>query len=131
VNRKQARQAIRQLIILHQDVLLAGGISPLSDPYTQFIAQKKAVLRTFALPETNENLFIMFDFPLSRAYDYPFPMWEKICFFRRETLVRSYYYNLQRGIPWAKNANNLWNLEERVEWCYGNLVTRAIEHLSE
>jgi hypothetical protein len=131
VNSKRARQVISQLITFQQVVIQSGGISPLSDPYRKFITQKKTVLRMFSLPETDENLRILFDFPLSHANDYPFPLWENFCRFKRELIVKWFYYDVQKGKPWAKKAGKLWGMDERAGWVYKNLVTRAIEHLSE
>ena len=131
MNRKRARQAIRQLIILQDELIRSGGVSPLSDPYTKFITQKKIVLGLFQLPETNKNLFILFDFPLSHSNDYPFPLLENFCTVKRELIVKWYYYDLKKGKSWARRADKSWGRQEQAGWVYKNLVNRAIEHLSE
>jgi len=131
MNSKRARQSIHRLITLQQEIVRAGGISPLSENYRQFITQKKTVLGLFQLPETNKNLFILFDFPLSHFNDFPFTLWENFCIFKRELIVKWFYYDVPRGKPWAKEAGRLWGTDEKVEWVYRSLVTRAIEHLSE
>ena len=130
MDNKRARQSIRQLIILQQELILSGGVSPLSENYRQFITQKKIVLQMFFLPGTTENLSILFDFPLSHANDYPFPLWEKFCRFKRELIVKWFYYDLKKGKPWARRSDKLWSVDEKAAWVYGNLVRRAIEHLS-
>jgi hypothetical protein len=124
----QARKAIKQLILLHNQILLAGGTYAFSTQNRHYIIKRKLLLKLFRLPLTEENYGLIFAYPLSPAFDFSDVPSEAMCYYRAKSIVLLYHYGILDGDSTAKRTGESWSLDEQVEYSYQSLLGRSNEN---
>ncbi len=126
---EEAKEAIHQHIINHQQVIMMGGIAPSSKLLYTFIGQQDEILDMFALPHTSSNRNAMFKYPFS-------------CSINRkrlpqEVLTEKIWIKLLAEctffggvcIGFIGGDVKFGSYNDKVEFIYQNLARRAQQHL--
>lgn len=117
----RSKNAIKQLIQLHQLIQLAGGTYTFSPQYRQFIIKRKMLLKLFNLPETDQTIQRLFEYPLSQAYDIFNVQNESICKHCAASMVEMYYCEVRAGSFNAKKFGESWTLDEQAAYVHATL----------
>jgi len=126
----KTRIAIRSLIKIHQRILLEGGTFAYSDQYRRFIIKRKMLLKLFNLPTTDQNIRLLFEYPMSQAYDIFKIGDESICRHCAAEMMKQFDFGVRHNSGNAKKYGESWNLGEQVNYVHNTLID-LVEHRDE
>jgi hypothetical protein len=115
---------IKELILMHQDLIWAGGYHLHSEVYCQFQYKMERIMKMFALPCSSDMISLVFGVPLSQFIDIDNPCSVDTCPQKAKEMLYLYMDTVRSGAmqPYRKYPN-LWTINERVEAVYDNLMT--------
>lgn len=125
MNATKAKKAIKSVIHLHKQIVMDGGVSAFSPQYKSYLIQRALLIKMFHLPFTEENIDMIFTYPLSPSIDLFEPVDEGHCKARAFWAVRLWQCRIDRGNIYSRRAGQGWSIEEQVEFVYRNLVNKA------
>jgi hypothetical protein len=122
----EAKESIRKLVLMHQELMFSGGVSPNSDFYLDFVKLQHKVLAMFNLPPTNYHK------SLSTSYPFSCKMTKRMVAIERVAELTDFYglYFLNGIILMGFPNDNLGfsSQIEKVEWVFFRLSQRAEEY---
>lgn len=127
MNATKAKKAIKSVITLHKAIVMDGGVNAFSPQYKSYLIQRALLLKMFHLPFIEENIDMIFSYPLSPAIDLFEPVQEVQCKARAFWAVRLWQCRIDRGNIYSRRAEEGWSIEEQVDFVYKALVTKACQ----
>lgn len=127
MNSTKTKKAIRNVIQLHKQIVMDGGVSAFSPQYKSYLILRALLLKMFHLPFIEENIDMIFTYPLSPAIDLFEPVDEVHCRFRAHVIVSLWHCRVERGNIYSRRAGQGWTIEDQVDFVYRALFTKACE----
>lgn len=101
---------------------MAGGTFAYSDQYRRFIIKKKMLLKLFNLPTTDQNIRLLFEYPMSQAFDILKIPDESVCKHCAAEMVKQFDFGVRHNSGNAKKYGESWNPSEQVNYVYNTLM---------
>jgi len=114
---------IKELLIMHDQLIWAGGYHQQSLVYHLFHQKTERLLKIFNLPNTSDMVGLIFGVPLSQFIDINNPCSVENCPLKAKEMMYLYLDTVRSGCmqPY-REYQHLWTMNERVEAVFDNLV---------
>lgn len=119
-----AKQRIKELLVLQQQISLLGGIQPFSRIYRNFIMKRRLIVKSFGLEPNDITYQVMFSFPFSTAIDLAFMRCSMdICENAHWNVYNAVSFELKYiAMTLQKNGRKVLPMDDRVNMVYLNLL---------
>ena len=124
MDEKTVKIRIRQLLLLQQEIALAGGMHQFSPQCRHYSRKLRLIFASFGLDASYENIKTVFDYPFTYSLDVANYCSVDLCPHASRWFIKYAMIGVNANIKTIEEqGRKIWSVEQRANWVYDSLIS--------